>query len=236
MKLHVIGCHGPFPCAGGATSGYLLEHEGKALLMDCGAGVLGKLMAIYDPAMLSGICMSHLHFDHASDLLVLRYYLEKMGKTLPLFVPGEDASPFRGLLSSPAFSLQDYPEGKMEIMGLSLETLPVRHPVPCRALKFSDGEKTFVFTGDTNDCPGLAAFASHADILLADGAFLESEWKETLPHMSAAGTAKLAREAEAKKLYITHLPVAHAPETLEKEARQIFLEAYAVKPGMVICL
>ena len=66
MRVHVLGCHGPWPCANGATSGYLMEHEGKYILVDCGSGVLGKLMAICDPAKLEGILLSHLHFDQIS--------------------------------------------------------------------------------------------------------------------------------------------------------------------------
>lgn len=235
MKLHVIGCQGPFPGAGGATSGYLLEHDGRALLMDCGAGVLGKLMQIWDPAKLCGIVMSHLHFDHASDLLVLRYYLEKMGKTMPIYVPSEDQSPLRALLTAPAFSVRDYP-AVISLMGLTITNFPVNHPVPCRALRFSDGVQSLVFTGDTNLCPGLAQFAQGTDVLLADSAFLQDEWKESLPHLSASHAAMLAREANVQRLYLTHLPVQHAPETLEREARSIFDAAQAVKPGMVISL
>ena len=235
MKLHVLGCHGPFPPAGGATSGYLLERDGKALLMDCGAGVMGRLMKLWDPAALQAVLLSHLHFDHASDLLVMRYYLEIAGKTLPVYVPPEDDSPLRALLTAPAFDVRPYPE-EMEIMGLKITTLPVRHPVPCRALRFQDGEKTFVFTGDTNDCPALAGFARDADVLLADAAFLESEWTAQKPHMSAAEAARLAKEADAKALYLTHLPVAHAPETLVKEAQAAYPQAQAVYPGLVIRL
>lgn len=235
MRLHVLGCHGPWPCAGGATSGYLIEQGEQTLLMDCGAGVLGKLLALCDPAALSGVLLSHLHADHASDLLVLRYYLESRGVSLPVYVPGEDASPLRALLSCPALQIAPYPDS-LSLAGLRVTTLPVRHPVPCRALRLTDGEKTLLYTGDTNDCPGLAAFARGADALLADAAFLEAEWKETLPHMSAAGAARLAAEAGAKSLYLTHLPTRHAPETLAAEAKKIFPAAQAVFPGQVIAL
>ncbi|MBR4333543.1 MAG: MBL fold metallo-hydrolase [Clostridia bacterium] len=235
MKLHVIGCHGPYPVAGGCTSGYLLEHAGKALLMDCGAGIMGRLMQLWDPAALEGVLLSHLHFDHASDLLVMRYYLEIAGKTLPVYVPPEDASPFRALLTAPAFDVRPYP-AELALMGLSITTLPVRHPVPCRALRLTDGEKALVFTGDTNDCPGLDTFARNADVLLADAAFLTPEWTDQKPHMSAAGAARLALAAEAKELYLTHLPVKHAPETLVREAKQVFPHVQAVAPGMVIAL
>ena len=235
MKLHVIGCYGPYPNAGGAASGYLLEHEGKALLMDCGAGVLGKLMALWDPAALECVLLSHLHFDHASDMLVLRYYLERMGKTLDVYVPEEDASPLRQLLTAPAFRVQPYPE-KLSVMGLTVTNLPVRHPVPCRALRVTDGEKTLVFTGDTTVCPGLEAFAQGADVLLADSAFLSSEWNEKMPHMSAKMCGELAADARAKRLFLTHLAPRHAPETVEADARQAFPDAKAVYSGMVISL
>ena len=235
MRLHVLGCHGPYPCAGGATSGYLLEQDGLALLMDCGAGVLGHLLEKWDPAALSCVLLSHLHFDHASDLLVLRYYLEQRNVTLSVYVPPEDRSVFLSLLTPPAFDVRPYPE-ELRVMGLSVSTLPVRHPVPCRALRLTDGKKTLVFTGDTNDCPGLADFARGADALLADSAFLQEEWTDEKPHMSARGAAQLARDAQAKRLYLTHLPVRHDPHTLEKEAQQVFPNATAVYPHQVIDL
>ncbi|MBE5786604.1 MAG: MBL fold metallo-hydrolase [Clostridiales bacterium] len=235
MKLHVLGCHGPWPGANGATSGYLVEHAGKALLMDCGSGIMGRLMAKWDPRTLEGVLLSHLHFDHACDLLVMRYYLEKAGAALPVYVPGEDQSPLRSLLTGPAFDVRPYPE-VLEIMGLTVSTFPVRHPVPCRAIRLSDGEKTLVFTGDTNDCPGLGDFARDADALLADAAFLASEWHENLPHMSAAGAARLAMDAHARALYLTHLPHAHSTDTMEAEAKTCFPGAKAVQPGTVIAL
>ena len=235
MKLHVLGCHGPYPVAGGTTSGYLVENGGKALLMDCGAGVMGRLTQLFAPEDLACVLLSHLHFDHASDLLVMRYYLEIAGKTLPVYLPPEDDSPFRALLTAPAFDVRPYPD-ELGMMNLKITTLPVRHPVPCRAIKLREGDKTLVFTGDTNDCPELKDFAQGADVLLADAAFLESEWTDKKPHMSAAGAARLAKEAGVKELYLTHLPVKHAPETLEKEAQAVFPQAKAVCPGMVISL
>lgn len=234
MRIHVLGCQGPYPGADGATSGYLLEAEGHRLLLDCGAGVLGKLAAKADPLSLDGVLLSHLHFDHMSDALVLQYQLQAAGKRLPLFAPPEDASPQRALLCA-AFDVVSYPR-QIGLGKLKITSFPVRHPVPCRALRITDGEKTFVYTGDTNLCPGLAAFCHGADALLADAAFLTEEWRDTLPHMSAAGAAALARDAGAKHLYLTHLPLRHAPTTLEAQAREIFPGAQAVAPGMVISL
>jgi len=235
MRVHVLGCHGPYPCAGGATSGYLVESGETRLLMDCGSGVMGRLMQKCDPASLTGILLSHLHFDHAADLLVMRYYLEIAGKELPLYLPGEDQSKLRSVLEESAYRVSPYPE-ELQIGRLTVAAFPVRHPVPCRALRITDGEKTLVFTGDTNTCPGLADFARDADVLLADAAFLESEWTAQKPHLSAAGAARLALEAKAKRLLLTHLPVRHDASSLEKEARAVFPDARAVQAGEVIAL
>lgn len=235
MKLHILGCCGGWPWADGATSGYLMEYDDKAMLMDCGSGVLSRLMAKWDPRELSAVLLSHLHFDHTCDLLPLRYYLEKAGVTLPVYVPAEDQSPLRQMLACPAFDVRPY-SGNLIIDGWKIDTMPVRHPVPCRAIRISNGEKTLVFTGDTNDCDGLAAFAREADLLLADAAFLQQEWHDKLPHMSAYGAGKLAVDAGAKKLYLTHFFQNHALETMEKEAETVFPGAKAVKHGMVIDL
>src|SRR4030095_2750659 len=43
MKLTVAGCSPAWPNPGGAQSGYLLESDGKRLLLDCGPGVLARL-------------------------------------------------------------------------------------------------------------------------------------------------------------------------------------------------
>lgn len=236
MKLQVLGCHGPYPMAGGATSGYLLQKDGQQLLMDCGSGVLSRLMQVTDPAELQGVLLSHLHFDHAADMPVLGYYLQQRGVKMPIFVPEEDVSPLRRILeSSGVFEVKPYPE-MLCLCGLEISVFPVRHPVPCRAIRIKDGEKTLVFTGDTNVCPGLAEFAENADVLMADAAFLEAEWQEKLPHLSAKKAAELAVAAGAQRFYLTHLPVRHEAETMVKEAKEVYEQAQAVTPGMVIQL
>ena len=73
MDLMVIGCDGTYPSANGACSGYLVRAGDARILMDCGSGVMSKLMALMDPARLSAVILTHWHNDHASDMLVLRY-------------------------------------------------------------------------------------------------------------------------------------------------------------------
>ena len=62
MKLTVLGINGPFPAPGGACSGYLLTSDsGKTkVLIECGAGILGRMERFVDLHELSGIVLSHL--------------------------------------------------------------------------------------------------------------------------------------------------------------------------------
>jgi len=76
MKLTVLGCCGPYPAAGGACSGYLLEEDGYRVLIDCGNGVLSRLQQHLKSWELEAVLLSHLHFDHTADLMVLRYALD----------------------------------------------------------------------------------------------------------------------------------------------------------------
>lgn len=230
MRLTILGCSGPYPAAGGATSGYLLEEQGQAVLMDCGSGIAGRLIQRMDPAQLQAILLTHTHFDHAADLLVLQYYLANTGKTLPLYLPEDDHSPMRGLLNAPVYQLMDYGEGA-DLGSLHVQAMPTRHPVPCRAVRVTNGQKTLVYTGDAAEGESLVAFCRGADFLLADGAFLEKQWHDKAPHMSAHRAAVLAKEAGVQQLLITHLPPSNVPELLLEEAQRVFPNAQLAVPG-----
>ena len=107
MKLTVLGRYGPFPAPGGACSGYLLESGGVTLVMDLGSGALGNLLRRVPGLGLTAVLLSHLHSDHMSDMLVLRYALQQLSARgqpvpMPLTVvsPDEPEAEFRQLAGS----------------------------------------------------------------------------------------------------------------------------------------
>src|SRR5215210_3993539 len=69
MKLRVIGCSPAWPNPGGAQSGYLVEADGRRVLLDCGAGVLAKLREHEDWPRVDAICITHFHLDHWGDIV-----------------------------------------------------------------------------------------------------------------------------------------------------------------------
>ena len=237
MDIRVLGCNGPYPAAGGACSGYLLSEGNDRVLMDCGPGVLARLMARIDPARLTAVLLSHGHADHCSDMMALRYYLDirlKQDGVKPLHVyaPQDDTSPvIRFLKESEALQMHWTQAGDtLQVGGLSVLCGPARHPVP--AVGFRVG--SFGYTGDTNVLPELADFYRGVSVLLADGCFLRSMWKESSPHMASFQAAELARDAGADRLIVTHLRPDVDEATLMKEATAIFPHATLAKTDMLV--
>ena len=234
MEIQVLGCNGPFSCAGEATSGYLLQADDSFYLMDCGAGVLGRLTALTDPAALKAVFLTHLHYDHMSDMGVLHYCLSSAGVRLPVYVPGEDKSEVSRLLSSlPALSVRPY-EDEQQVGSLLVRTCLTKHPVPNRALRIEYAGRKFVYTGDAAEKGELAVFAHRADLLLADAAFARAYRPENAPHMSASDAAELAAKAQVGRLVLTHFSPQARPEKLCEEARAVFPATDAAVPDMRI--
>ena len=91
MQVTIIGHWGGYPKVDEASSGYLIEHEGFQILLDCGSGVLSKLQKFIQPEMLNGVILSHYHPDHIADIGVLQHarlirgLLGKKMECLPIY-------------------------------------------------------------------------------------------------------------------------------------------------------
>ena len=230
MKLTVLGCNGPYPAAGGACSGYLLEAASARVLLDCGTGTLAALTALMPPEELDAVVLSHLHYDHMSDMLPLIYRMQGKGR-LRVYAPQAPAE-VCALLSG-AFDVRDL-EHAEHAGTLTLSVLPVRHPVPCFAVRCAAEGKSFCYTGDTNTCGGLADWARDCDLLLADACFTDALWAENKPHISARLAAQAAREAGAKRLVLTHFTPGTDRQLLLSQAREVYPDAVLAHPGLTL--
>lgn len=237
MKLTILGKYGPWPKAGSACSGYLLEAGGARLLLDCGCGILGKLQQHCAIPELDGIVLTHLHSDHMGDMMVLRYALPYfMGKgvmgRLPVFLPAAPEAVAQGIAAEAGFDCRFVTGGDaLEHRGMALSFFSVRHLIPCNAVKVSHGGSTLVFSGDMNTTPGFAGFAAGADLLLIDGCFPEADWSGEKPHLSAALAAAVGREAGARRVLLTHLRPEDDETLLLAEARRAHPDAEIAQEG-----
>lgn len=108
VKIRVLGKYSPYPKAGGSCSGYWVTSGGNGILLDCGPGVISSFGRFEPLSRISTVILSHLHFDHISDFLALRYVAvpdqryKELPKKIRVFAP---AKPER------EFSLLSYKEG-----------------------------------------------------------------------------------------------------------------------------
>ena len=89
MKIKVIGKYGRYAPFNAATNCYLIQSEsGKNIVLDLGSGGLSGLQKYIDIKDIDMVIITHLHFDHASDLGVLAYSLGYLGlNKLKVYMP-----------------------------------------------------------------------------------------------------------------------------------------------------
>jgi ribonuclease BN (tRNA processing enzyme) len=212
LKLTVLGNYGPYPKAGCACSGFLLTTNDKKLLIDCGSGVVGKLQQYIDIEELDAVILSHLHSDHASDILTLGYAVDvKMKKQvikekLRVYLPGEPKEEYERVESRECFETIKLNEDlKLKLGGLEIAFREMKHGYQTFAISIKEGSKKFVYSGDTMPNDALVDFAKDADLFLCEAGLLERDEKAIRAmHLTAREAGEIAEKAGAKRLLLTH--------------------------------
>ena len=88
VRITVLGKSPAWQDAGGACSGYLVEADGCAVLLDCGCGVFGKLRSHREYWEVDAVVISHLHADHILDLVPYASALTYAPRQQPVPVGG----------------------------------------------------------------------------------------------------------------------------------------------------
>ena len=223
MRLTVLGKSPSWPDAGGACSGYLLENDGRAALIDCGNGAFGKLRLHRDYREIETVAISHLHGDHVLDLVPFSYALtlgpgsgEREAKPR-LLAPAAAPDFFRRVVGAwgsetlieSAFEIGEYDPGDvLDLAGVPAMAHRVHHIGPTHAFELSGaGGGRIVFGADGRYSDELIAAARGAAVLIAEATLPEPEDKPLgeRVHMSAAEAGALAQEAGAGRLVLTHI-------------------------------
>ncbi|MCM3690270.1 MBL fold metallo-hydrolase [Neobacillus niacini] len=213
MKLTVIGFWGGYPKQNGASSGYLLEHEGFNLLIDCGSGVLAKMQNIIEPEELDAVLISHYHPDHIADIGVLQHarliqgFLGKSFPTLPIYGHSYDETEFAKLTYKEITKGIAYsPNAVLTVGPFQVSFLKTDHPAPCYAMRIEVNGKSLVYTGDSSFKEEFIEFGKDADLLLCECNFYQHQNGKPAGHMNSTDAGKFAASAGVKQLILTHLP------------------------------
>jgi ribonuclease BN (tRNA processing enzyme) len=230
MKLTILGNNGPFPGPGGACSGYLLEDREVKILIDCGNGVLSNLQKYIGLEELDAIILTHLHSDHMSDMMVLRYAVQiKMNrgsfkKPIRVYAPDEPAEEFQRLNLNNIYNLAAITnETVLNIGSLRLTFCDMVHPVKCYAISVENASERFVFSGDTAWTENIISFGKNADLLMLDAGLLtKDKTSDNVPHLTARECGIVGKRAQAKRLMLTHFWPEYNVLQLLEEAKENF--------------
>lgn len=212
MKLTVLGNNGPYPKAGGACSGFLLDSGSTKVVLDFGNGVLSRLQQYIDIEEISAIILSHLHSDHMSDIMILRYAADimlmrgRMEKPIKVYAPAEPIEEFKRLKYKEALEIIEInPTEELAIGDLKISFKEMIHSYKNYAICIEKDSKKFVYSGDTCVNNGLIELAKNADLFICEAGLLERDEKLLrVMHLTAREAAQIAEDAGVKRLLLTH--------------------------------
>jgi ribonuclease BN (tRNA processing enzyme) len=241
VRLTVLGCSGSTSGPHQPSSGYLLEAGGFALGVELGNGTLAELQAVRDPFTLGGLVFSHLHPDHCADfsaLTVLRKWhpnppANPYTNRLPVYAPKEAPTRFAAayapdqaeLANTDLTDIYDFrpltPDSQA-IGPFTMTTAEVNHPCDAYGFRFSCGDRTLAYTGDTGVCDTLDELAHKADTLLGEASWTHRDDRPAGVHLSGRELGALATRAGVGRLLITHVAPWTDPRAVLAEARSTY--------------
>lgn len=218
LTLVTVGTGTVAPSATRASPAHWVERSGVRLLMDCGAGAthgLARCGLAWEH--VSHVALTHFHPDHFGELPALLFALRHATKREePLVIVGPAgtvrlvknlAEGFGDWLLDPGFPIGILDVQAGEPFPLSpdvmLEVYHTPHTAESVALSVSAPEGRLVYTGDTGPSDDLAAWAKECDLLLAECSLPDGQGIEG--HLTPDGAGRLAADAHAARLVLTHL-------------------------------
>jgi ribonuclease BN (tRNA processing enzyme) len=219
MKLTVLGGGTCMLRPDRACSGYWVESGAVRLRLDAGAGTMHTMTRFGLPwETITHQFISHFHLDHVGELPGLLWCLKwgrRAQRTAPLEILGpvglrallEQVSAVHGAdlfdQQFPVSVRELTPGERVELAdGVTLGVAKTPHNPESLAVRVEAGGRALGYTGDTTWSPDLPRFFGDVDVLVAECSYI------TLPrgsiHLDAAQTARVAREAGARRLVATH--------------------------------
>lgn len=237
MQLTVFGNNATCPQALGACSCFLVQAGGKRILLDMGCASLTQLQRWVDLKQLDLIVISHLHFDHFGDLFCAKYQLETraaLGEQIPVLPLCSPALPpwaRRELLEGGVFRHTVMQDGQsLRLDGAALTFYRVPHLVESYAVRLCAEGKTLAYSGDSAACDALVQAARGADCFLCEASLVQGQQQQAGHHLMAGDAGRLAAQAGAKRLLLTHYHPGRRQAVLE-QARAAFAAAQLTQIG-----
>jgi ribonuclease BN (tRNA processing enzyme) len=224
VRLTVIGSSPAWPNPGGAHSGYLVEEDGRRLLLDCGPGVLPRLRESEMWPVIDAIAITHFHLDHWGDVVpwvwgaMFRRNGSPPARRPELWVHpnglahlADFGERFGGVpnMFDLVFDVRQYPaEETVTIAGFDVTAVPVPHyTLETYGFRVVSKGVTLAYSGDSGPSDRLADLARDADLFVCEATLSTGEADGSLRgHLSVDEALQAFEASGARRLLLTHRP------------------------------
>ncbi|MFH1081360.1 MAG: MBL fold metallo-hydrolase [Pseudomonadota bacterium] len=247
MKVIFLGTNGWYDTPTGNTICTLIRAERHDIILDAGIGFykINHYIPVGDekPATL---LLSHFHLDHIYGLHMLVKGRFPHGLTLcgpagtRQIIDVIVNSPFTVSLERLPFTTTIYevPEDNGRL-SFSLDAKPLLHSGVTLGYRIHIDGKTIAYCPDTGYCENAVALSLNADLLIIECAYKSGETDESWPHLNPETAARIAVEAGARKLVLTHFTAGTYLTLAERKvsegvAQMIFPDTLAAMDGATV--
>jgi ribonuclease BN (tRNA processing enzyme) len=248
VRVTVLGSSGAYPAAGGAASGYLLEHDGFRLALDFGTGALSNLQRHMPHGELDAVVLSHEHMDHCLDLyplFIARFFAAERLPSLPLWTPPGTFDRIAALENEEGqsqmrevFDLHEVDAGtQFEVGPFGFATRLLPHWVPNSGMRISADGSVLCYTGDTGPSEEVEVIARDADLLIIEASWQDRDLQSGKQpfHLTARQGAEHAQRAGARRTLLSHFwPGSDRNVSREQAAEAYDGDLLLASEGMVV--
>lgn len=254
MKIYFLGTNGWYTTATGDTPCILIDSKDRYVIFDAGNAIykIEKYIKEDKPIFLF---LTHFHLDHVYGLHMLVKFKFKQGIDIyfakgrkkdfdllvnPPYTIGIDKNETNIFSLPTKVRLHELEEGDSDV-GFPVKMTKLYHAFENHGFRIILEGKSIVYSGDTKRIPEGLLLAKDADLLIHECTNIVSSVRDTWGHTDPVQTAQFARDADVKKLVMTHFG-AHLYETLEmrseaeKKAKEIFPNTVAATDDLILTI
>lgn len=218
MEVFVLGSGVGVPNVKRSYPGLLVKSGTESILIDPGPGSVRRVLKLgFSYNDLDSIILTHFHPDHCLDFISLlfacKYPLRPRIKNLSVIGAPGLKNFYEGILGvfgdaivPERFELYLRELEEATIVGdkTELTIKSVVHSHNSIGIRYKDIHgKILCYSGDTDYCNNIVELARKADLLILECSFPDEG--KVKGHLTPFYAGRIAREAEAKKVILTHL-------------------------------